>query len=170
MGKSIFLKHFQNNLASYIEELLKEFNIKHLIVSTEDSVLPGTFRGIMDLCIYDENAPENIVAIEIEHISNYDQAKKNIKKMKEWAHRSQSRSCSLLHIFNENSNITPPKINELVFYAKCNQQKNNGFFYDFIYYSVDDRRKTSETAEQLIFGSEFKTRLWILLKEVNLVS
>jgi hypothetical protein len=170
MGKSLFLKHFQNNLSCYIENLLEEFNIAHLTVSTEDSALPGTFKGIMDLCIYDQNSPENIVAIEIEHKSNYDQAKRNIEKMKEWTHRSQSRSCSLLHIFNEESNITPCKINEIVFYARCNQQKNNGFFYDFIYYSVVDKRKTCETAEQLAFGLEFKTRLWILLKQVNLIS
>lgn len=170
MGKSTFLKYFQNNLAHNIKELLKEFNVEHLEVSTEDSFLPGTFKGIMDLCIYDQDDSERIVAIEIEHISNYDQAKRNIDKMKEWTHRSHSRNCSLFHIFNEASNITPSKVNNLVSYARYNQLKNNGFYYDFIYYSVDDMRKTYEVAKNLAVSSDFKTRLWILLKEVNLIS
>lgn len=169
MAKSIFLEHFQNNLAYYIRELLRKFNLNNLTVSIEDSALPGSFNGIMDLCIYDEDDSENIVAIEIEHISDYRQARRNIVKMKEWTHKSKFRNCSLLHIFNENSDITPSKINDLIFYARYNQQKNNGFFYDFIYYSVEDKRKTSEIAKQLTFSSEFRTRLWILLKEVNLV-
>lgn len=33
MGKSLFLEHFQNNLASYIRKLLNEFDLNNLIVS-----------------------------------------------------------------------------------------------------------------------------------------
>jgi hypothetical protein len=114
--------------------LIFEFNISHLIISTEDSILPGTFKGFTDLCIYDPNNLEIIVAIRIEHKSNYEQAKRNIEKVREWTHRSKIRNCSLLHIFNEDSNIIFSKINDLVFYARLNQQKNNVFYYDFIYY------------------------------------
>ncbi len=170
MGKSTFLSYFQNNLVDNIKKLLKEFNLEYLEVSTEDSYLSGSFKGIMDLCIYNQNDWDRIVAIEIEHTSNYYQAKRNIEKMKEWTHRSHLRNCSLLHIFNEDSSITPAQINDLVSYARQNQKKNNGFYYDFVFYSVDDMRKTSETAERLTFCTDFKTRLWMLLKEINLIN
>ncbi len=115
MGKIEFLKHFQNNVALKIQSLLNERGQEHLSVSIEDKYLPGTFNGIMDICVFNLDDGNNILAIEIEHLSDYKQALRNIEKMKEWTHRSQNRNCSLLHIFNGNCNISPYKLTNLLF-------------------------------------------------------
>ena len=170
MGKDMFLTYFQDNLRLHIENLLhKDWGLTDLSVSTEDKYLPGNFRGIMDLCVFNENDGERIVTIEIEHCSDHRQALRNIEKMKEWTHRSGNRNCSLLQIFNEDCYIHPNKIDDLILYGKENQYKGLGFYYDFTFYKITDRRQTNETAKKLVESMDFCTRLWMQMKNVKLV-
>jgi hypothetical protein len=172
MAKSEFLKYFQENLKDCIEDLIEnEWGYKELQVCTEDGCLPGKFKGYMDICVFNENDENSnsIVAIEIEHLSDSKQAHRNIEKLKAWSHNSTYRKCGLLHIFNEDCNIHPNKIDGLVRYARDNQQKNHGFFYDFIFYQVDDHRKTKELAKEIVNSINFQSRLWMLLEDANIL-
>lgn len=171
MGKSLFLKHFQNNLEVELREVIKVWGLDNIEVASEDSVLPSAFQGFMDLSIYDkEDSNKNkVIAIEIEHLSEYRQARQNIDKMRSWCHRSINRSCGLLHVFNEDCNIHPDKIDEMIYYGKQYQNKGSKFYYDFIFYKVDDKRMTANVAQKLANSMDFLTRLWLLMKEVGLV-
>lgn len=173
MAKSLFVTRFQNTIQENIQELLNGWFKDKFEVSTEDRYLPGFFKGIMDLCIYEKKTDlkdtTKIIAIEIEHKSGIKQAKRNIEKMKEWTHRSPSRQCSLLHLFSEDSNIDHDDISALVRYARHNQLSNHGFFYDFIFYKITDNRKTAEYAKKLVMSKDFITRLWMLMEDIGLV-
>ncbi|NLY91876.1 MAG: hypothetical protein GX081_09795 [Firmicutes bacterium] len=170
MPKSLFLAHFQNNVAYYLEELLvKRWELDNLDVYTEDSYITGSFDGIIDLTIYNEALPNYIIGLEIEHLSSHRQAIKNIEKLKKWAHNSPLRRAGLLHILNERCYIGFNKLNELLSFAKEFEKRNMGFYYDYVFYNVKDERETRKTAENLVNSLDFQARLMMLLKNVGLV-
>lgn len=164
MGKNEFLKHFQENMREAIENLLKnEWEIERYEVYSEFGNLPGIFNGKIDIALLDKENENAILAIEIEHLSSYEQARKNIKKIKVWTHHSELRSCSMIHIFNENSYLSVEQMDNLVEYAKIHEKKGKGFNYDFMFYKNDDRRAFKLTATDFVKSMDFKTRLWLLL-------
>lgn len=170
MGKAIFLSNFQENLRRSIEELLeKQFHVDDLVVTCEDGYLPGIFNGYIDISICNLEKENLLLAIEIEHISGYNQALKNITKLKTWTHNSTNRKCSMLHIINQGCSISYNDISQMVRVAKDNEKKNHGFSYDYIFYYIDDNRKTKQTAEDLVNSMDFRTRLWMLLEDADLV-
>jgi hypothetical protein len=167
MSKEKFLISFQNNMSICIKRLLEEvWNCDGFSVVSEYRNLSGKFNGIIDIAITDNN--NSLISIEIEHKSSYEQAKKNIEKIKDWTHRSNYRSCGLIQIFNEDSNISRFQIDSLVEYAKTHEKQSMGFYYDFIFYKIDDYRKSREIAEELIFSMDFQARLWLLLGLSNM--
>jgi hypothetical protein len=123
----------------------------------------------MDISITNPSKDNVVIGIEIEHISEYNQAWQNINKLKSWAHSSEKRSAGLLHIFNEGCNITEDNISNLVGYAKENEHKNHGFYYDFLFYEVNDRKKTRQVPMNLADSMDFKTRLWMLIEDSGLL-
>ncbi len=170
MGKSNYLKYFQKNLRDSIENLIcKQWGYSEILVLEEDGVMPGKFNGFMDISIYNPSNENNVIGIEIEHISDYYQARKNIIKLKEWTHYSSKRSSGLLHIFNETCNITPDNIGELIKYAKENEHKNHGFYYDFVFYKVENQTKTKQNPEEIVNSMDFKARLWMLIENSGLL-
>jgi hypothetical protein len=170
MGKSNYLKYFQKNLRDYIENLIcKQWGYNELKISEEDGVMPGIFNGYMDISIYNPSKENSVIGIEIEHISDYSQARRNISKLKEWTHNSSKRSAGLLHIFNEACNIKPDNIGELIKFAKDSEHKNRGFYYDFIFYSVENRAKTKQNPEVIVNSMDFKARLWMLIENCGLL-
>lgn len=170
MGKSYFLNHFQRNLRDDIEDLIcYEWGYSDLIVKEEDGDMPGQFSGYMDISISNPKKENTVVGIEIEHISDYYQARKNINKLKTWTHNSVMRTSSLLHIFNENCNISYDNIGLLVRFAKNNEHKNCGFYYDYIFYNADDLKQTKQKALDLTLSIEFKTRLWMLIEDSGII-
>ena len=170
MGKSNYLKYFQKNLRDSIENLIcKEWGYTDLLITEEDGDMSGKFKGYMDVSIYNPSKENKVIGIEIEHISDCIQARQNINKLKSWTHNSLKRSSSLLHIFNEECNITPDNISELIRFAKESEHKNHGFYYDFIFYTVDDLTRTKQTPEALVFSKDFKTRLWMLIENCGLI-
>ena len=109
------------------------------------------------------------MAIEIENKSSYIQAKANIEKLKRWSHDSKYRACSLLHVFNVDCSITENQISNLVKYAKENERKGHGFYYDFVFYEVADKRLKRALAYNLVESRDFRTRLWKMLEDAGLV-
>jgi hypothetical protein len=169
MAKSLFLQHFQKNLATCIKEILSDWGYQNLIVSVEENNICGAFNGFLDICITNETNETSVIAIEIEHISDFGQAIRNIEKMKEWAHRSNYRKCGFLHIFNEYCSISEDSICELISYARTNERKDLGFIYEFIFYSINDKKETKKTAEHLVLSKDFKARLRMLMKDSEIV-
>jgi len=111
MAKATFLKYFQENFCSFLRDLINDqWQYDSLAVSTEKSNIVGTFSGFIDLCITDDKNESALVAIEIEHLSSYEQALRNIEKMKIWAHNSAFRKCGFLHILNTNCYLSPDQI------------------------------------------------------------
>ncbi|MHB1392829.1 MAG: hypothetical protein ACYCYE_07080 [Clostridia bacterium] len=169
MAKDEFLRYFQMNLCNYIRELIvDEWGYDDIIVGCEDGRLIGRFNGYMDISIKNKNTDDVIVAIEIEHLSGFNQAKINVEKLKTWIHNSTYRNCALLHVFNEECNIWHDDIEKLIRYARNNQLKGLGFFYDFIFYKVEDKRKVDETALNIVNSKEFQARIWMLIEDVGL--
>lgn len=83
MAKATFLKYFQENLCSCLKDLINDqWEYDSLTVSTEKSNIVGTFSGFIDLCITGDRNESALVAIEIEYLSSYEQALRNIEKMK----------------------------------------------------------------------------------------
>lgn len=140
-----------------------------LIVECEGGNLIGKFNGYMDISIRNKNKDDVVIAIEIEHLSGFSQAWKNIEKLKTWTHNSTCRNCALLQIFNEDCNIKHDDIEKLIRRARDNQLKGLGFFYDFIFYKVDDKRKVNELALDLVNSKEFQARIWMLIEDITLV-
>lgn len=170
MAKDEFLKYFQKNLCHYIENLIvNEWGYDEISVQCEDGRLIGKFNGYMDISIRNKTKDTTVVAIEIEHLSGFDGAKSNIEKLKSWTHNSTYRNCALLHIFNEKSNIKHNDIEHLIRFAREQQQKGLGFFYDFIFYMIDDKRKVDEIAFQIVKSKDFRARLWMLIEDVKLM-
>ncbi len=170
MGKEQFLTYFQQNLCEALSQLLQEdWNFVNIVVSEEKNDLAGTFGGYIDIAIASELDPKKIVAIEIENKSSYVQAKTNIEKLKKWSHDSQYRSCSLLHVFNEDCNLTESQINDLVKYAKYNERKGHDFYYDFTFFQISDKRSYRSLARDLVDTKDFRTRLWKLIEDAGLI-
>lgn len=122
----------------------------------------------MDISIKNAQKENCVIGIEIEHKADASYPFQNIEKMKSWCHNSIFRQCGLMQIFNEDSNISHNKIEELVRFARDNQQKNCGFYYDFVFYRVNDNRTTKQTAEEFVNSLDFKTRLWTLMGDINI--
>lgn len=170
MAKDEFLKYFQKNLSNHIRELVvDEWGYDDIIVYCEDGSLIGKFNGYMDISIRNKNKNDVVVAIEIEHLSGFRQARINIEKLKTWTHNSTYRNCALLHIFNEGCNIWHEDIEKLIRYARNSQLKGLGFFYDYIFYKVEDKRKMDEIALDIVNSKEFQARIWMLIEDVELV-
>lgn len=170
MGKSDYLKYFQKNLRDYIQNLVcDDWGYTELLITEEDGNLQGCFNGYMDISICNPDKENIVLGIEIEHLGEFHHAKQNINKLKTWTHNSINRSCSMLHIFNEECKISHDKIGELVRYARENQMKNHGFFYDYIFYSVDNLKTTRQKPEEIVNSLEFKTRLWMLIEDCGLI-
>lgn len=170
MGKAKFLLHFQNNLKKSIEDLISDkWGYNDFLVTSEERDITGKFSGFIDICIQRQGIDSSVVAIEIEHLSSYDQAKRNIEKMKAWAHNSNFRRCGLLHIINEESYIGKDYVSEIVQFAKNFERRGLGFYYDFKFYNVTDSRLKKRTAHELVHSSEFETRLWMLFESVDMV-
>lgn len=164
MGKNLFLNHFQENLGKSIESLIKNtWGREEYKVTSEYRDLKGHFKGIIDIAIVNIESENSILSIEIEHRSSFEQAKRNIEKMKNWTHNSTYRRCSFLQIFNEESNISIYKMDDLVEYAKMLEKEAKGFNYDFIFYGIADKRKCKQIAEDLVYSMDFQTRLWLLM-------
>ena len=169
MSKALFLKYFQENLCVLVKELITEkWEYDNIIVTTEKNDIDGMFDGFIDICITDEVDNLSVVALEIEHRSYYTQALKNIQKMKTWAHNSSYRTCGFLHIMNTDCCLSPDQISELVKYAKQNEHKGLGFYYDFVFYTVEDSRETWAKPESIVNSMDFYTRLWMLLEHVGM--
>ncbi|NJD02374.1 MAG: hypothetical protein FIA99_07230 [Ruminiclostridium sp.] len=169
MSKTLFLEYFQENLREAIEELItKQWGYKEYTVCCEKHDITGKFKGFIDICIEKESSDSSILAIEIEHLSGYDQAIKNIEKLKAWAHNSNYRKCSLLHIFNEDCYVGKDYISELIKHAKVHERKGLGFYYDFAFYKVKYLRKTRQIATDLVFSPDFETRIWMLLEAAEM--
>ncbi len=170
MGKAVFLKHFQNNLEEAIENLIIDvWGYEGLIVSVEDGNLNGKFDGFIDISITNPENRTSIIALEIEYLSGFEGAKRNIEKMKTWAHNSTYRKCGFLHVFNEDCYINNDQLSVLIRLAKDNERKNAGFFYDYIFYVVDDLRETRITADSLVNTKEFQIRLWMLMEDTEII-
>lgn len=82
MGKTNFLKHYQNNLCQAIQERLDEWRPNEFMCTCEDHSLCDSFNGFIDISIKSTSDPRKIVATEIEHKSSYEGPFSNIKKMK----------------------------------------------------------------------------------------
>lgn len=99
MAKDIFLVHYQNNLRNSIENLLHNtWGLDNFIVTTEEKCA-GCFNGFIDIAIKDSNNIDSILAIEIEHLSSYDQSKRNIEKTKNWVHNSKKTQLRIATYF-----------------------------------------------------------------------
>jgi hypothetical protein len=170
MGKALFLDNFQENLCKSIDKLIREeWGLEGFYITCEKGNLTGKFNGFIDICIERQGIESSIVAIEIEHLSSYEQAKRNIEKMRAWAHNSNYRKCGFLHVINEESHIGVDYFSGLVRFAKAQERKGLGFYYDFKYYIVSDRRMFKQIAEDLVNSADFGTRLWMLLESVDMV-
>lgn len=147
MGKALFLGNFQNNLCMAIDRLIhQEWGLEGFKVSCEKNMIGGKFNGFIDICIERLGVEQSIIAIEIEHLSSYDQAKRNIEKMKAWAHNSNYRKCGFFHLINEESHIGVHYFSGLYRKAKEQERKGLGFYYDFKYYLVNDNRKSKQNS------------------------
>lgn len=89
--------------------------------------------------------------------------------MKTWAHNSNFRKCGFLHILNTDCYLSPDQISDLVRYVKKNEQKGLGFYYDFMFYKVEDNRMTRATAQSIVESMDFQTRIWILMEETGVI-
>ena len=171
MAESLFAKRLKANLSVEIDKLithtwgLNNFTVRY--ESTEG--IEGRFDGRPDLTIVSNDDIKKPIGIEIEHISEYAQSIKNIKKFRNWAHQSQYRNCGLLHIFNNDCRISRNNLCKIVEYGKTNEQKLSGFYYDTYFYYVFDNRETKQISIQIATSAEFEIRLWDLLRCVGLV-
>lgn len=152
-----------------IEYFLEDVGLEDFDVSLEDSNFDGKFNGFVDIKISHENAPLNIIAIEIEHKSSFSQAKTNIKKLKTWTHNSPRRKCGMLHIFNNHSNISDFNLSDLVRYAKDNERLGSNFYYEFYFYTISDERKKLQSAEDIILSKDFYVRLRTLMLSIGVI-
>lgn len=170
MGKDRFLTYFQINLANEISNLINsDWKFKDFQVIFEEGNLEGKFNGYIDISISKPEYTKSIIAIEIEHLSSYNQAYQNIEKLKRWSHNSLYRKCGLLHIFNEDCNISDNQMEKLIDAGKTNERQDKGFYYDFVFYKISNRRETLQLAKDIVSSKEFRTRLRKLLREVELI-
>lgn len=169
MAKDEYTDALQSALTKEIKKLLrKDWKISGYTVKKELSTVdtPGKFNSFVDIGIRDEDLPDVLIAIEIEHKSGSGQAMQNIDKLKAWAHNSPNRKCGLLHLFNEGCNPSEDDICKLVDFASKNQKKNKGFYYEYTFYSTG-RRKAETEAKEIVKSKNFRTRLYQLLKYVD---
>ena len=171
MAKSLFADRFQINLRNQVEYLLHNDwgRTSFQVVYEGGKELPGSLAGRGDIIITDTDNPLKVLAIEIEHLSSYEQSKQNISKFKYWAHNSHYRACGLLHIFNEGCKLNEDQICYLLESAKINERKGLGFSYDVFFYNISDKRQYRKLAEDIVLTKEFRVRLWQLLINLNLV-
>ena len=101
MAKNKFLIYFQIHLVNAIDKCIKEWGFDNFIVKHEGKEIDGQFNGFIDILIENTKMQKCIVAIEIEYKSSYSQAKKNIRKLKDWTHKSGYRKCGFLHLIHE---------------------------------------------------------------------
>lgn len=57
----------------------------------------------------------------------------------------------------------------MLMYAKENDHKNHGFYYDYLYYNVNVLKKTKQSPEDLVSSKDFQTRLWMLIENCGLI-
>lgn len=170
MSKDDFLKYFQINTVEEIKKLvIDNWGFNQLLVVSENTNLEGIFKGFIDISIENLNNPKSIVAIEIEHKSSYSQANKNINKLKKWSHNSYYRKCGFLHLFNESCKITEGKMEELINAGKYIERQGKGFFYEYSFYNAGDKRETKQIPANLVNSKEFRTRLWKLISDSDLL-
>lgn len=170
MAESNFVKQLKKNLSSEISTLINNtWGLETFDVTDESKKNISRLNGRPDLLIIDSDITDKPIGIEIEHKSSFDQSKQNIKKFRDWAHNSQSRTCGLLHIFNNDSNLNENGLNYLIEYGKTNEHKQLGFYYETYFYKINDKRETRQTAIEIVSSIEFRTRLWELLRCVGLV-
>ena len=183
MGKTKILNHFQIYLLDEIQNLIEnEWDMEDwFIITDENNALSGQFNGSIDISIYgkDENKKDNIVAIEIENISGFDQAKRNIDKIVQWVNRGRYRKCSFLHIFNESGiGRNENSICALIEHGKNleSADKQSKFFYDFYFFNlenpennIEEHKIAKKCAKDICSLYDFKIRLWQLLIQAGLV-
>lgn len=166
MAKHLFTDAFQTALQQEIQCLLnQEWCLAGFSVKTECSTkdMMGLFTQFVDIGIKDEDNEYGFVGIEIEHISEFAQAKENIQKLKRWAHHSPKRKCGLLQLFNEECRITENQLCALQDFADENRRKGYGFFYEYGFYRLRGRLPQT-VAREIAASKEFRTRLYQLLK------
>lgn len=169
MAKDEYTELLQSALRKEVERLFNnEWQIEGYKVKKEHSKLdmPGKFNGFVDIGIRDEDLQNVLIAIEIEHKSNREQAMKNIYKLKTWAHNSIDRKCGLLQLFNEECNPSEDDICRIVDFARRNQKKDKGFHYEYTFYKLRSR-KAETVAKEIVKSKNFRTRLYQLLKYVE---
>jgi hypothetical protein len=91
VAKDQYTDTFQTAPRNEIQKLFKKgWQIDGFHAKCEQSRVGilGTFNGYVDIGIKDEDNEHAFVGIEIEHISGYNQARENIRKLKAWAHNS----------------------------------------------------------------------------------
>lgn len=166
MAKDPFTDEFQYALRKEIEKLFeKDWQLDGFYIKCEYSKtdMIGTFNQYVDIGIKCEDLEHSFIGIEIEHLSEYPQARKNIRKLRNWAHNSAKRKCGLLHLFNEDCYIDEDEICALRDFAYENEAKNCGFFYDYAFY-MRRSRSPQTVAREVVGSKDFRTRLYQLLK------
>lgn len=183
MGKAKILNHFQICLLNEIQNLIENvWDMENcFIITDENNALSGQFNGSIDISIFgkDEEHKDNMVAIEIENISGFDQAKRNIDKIAQWVRRGKYRNCSLLHIFNESGiGQNEDSISMLIEHGKNleSEDKQSKFFYDFYFFDlknpeneIEEYKIAKKCATDICESYDFKIRLWQLLIQAGLV-
>lgn len=169
MAKAEYTNEFQAALRNEIQKLFKKgWQIEGFHAKCEQSRLDmlGSFNGYVDIGIRDQDNEYAFVGIEIEHISSYNQARENIRKLKAWAHNSPKRKCGLLHLLNVSCNLSEDEICRLKDFALENEKKDHGFFYEYMFYSPETRLAKS-VAREVVASKDFRTRFYQLLKYVG---
>jgi len=173
MAEDKYTKAFKLALCSEINELLaEEWQLEDFVASTEHGKdMLGAFNGYIDIGIIDQTNNLALVGIEIEHYSGSSQANQNVNKIKTWAHNSTKRKCGLLHIFNEYCYLDEDDICALTEFAKKNEARGLGFYYDYVFYAAPkdiSPKVASVVAKQMVGSKNFRTRLYQLLNFVGL--
>lgn len=75
----------------------------------------------------------------------------------------------MLHIFNEESNMSQNSIERPVRFARSSQHKNHGLYYDFLFYFISEGRAKKQTAEGIVSSWGFRTRLWMLMEDAEIL-
>ena len=166
MAKDHFTDEFQKALQRETQKLFDTIGcIDGINTKCEYSKVDmlGKFNQYVDIGIKDDDNEFGFVGVEIEHFSNYEQAKENIRKLKAWAHNSTKRQCGLLHLFNEECYIYENEICLLRDFARDNEIKGYGFYYDYAFYTPG-KMSPETVAKKVVASKDFRTRLYQLLK------
>lgn len=166
MAKDPYTDAFQKAMNQEIQQLFEsgwQMEGFHTQCEVSKVSMIGAFNQYVDIGIKDDDNAYSFVGIEIEHLSSYDQARENIRKLKAWAHNSQKRQCGLLQLFNEKCYLREKDICLLRDFARDNEIKGHGFYYDYAFYSIEEI-PPKRLAKQVVASKDFRTRLYQLLK------